>query len=50
MITTVNLEFIVSGQKITADQSMPYLLASNTVNSRYTHSSVRTTYGQTAVT
>lgn len=32
MITTVNLEFIVSGQKITADQSMPYLLASNTVN------------------
>ena len=32
MITTVNLEFSVSGQTLTAQQEMPYLLASNTVN------------------
>lgn len=31
MITTVNLEFSVSGQTLTAQQEMPYLLASNTV-------------------
>lgn len=32
MITTVNLAFSVSGQTITAEQTCPYLLASNTVN------------------
>ena len=31
MITTVNLEFSVSGQTLTTQQEMPYLLASNTV-------------------